>query len=117
MYHFVSLNEGEEVPDMVNKNVNWVGKRFYVFYILFIILGAYTAKIFLIGKYITEYQGWTLVHVIHGIINFTVMHYLTGSPAELDNDEFHDFTWWEQLDNGEPWSSKKRNLMIIPIIL
>jgi len=117
MYHFVTRTEGEEVPYMVNKNVNWVGKRFYVFYVLLLCVGTYAVKLLLVGSHLTSYQGWTLVHVVHGFLNFTVMHYLTGSPAELDNDEFHDFTWWEQLDSGEQWTSKKRNLIIIPIIV
>ncbi|GBG24696.1 Protein ORM1 [Hondaea fermentalgiana] len=101
----------------INKNVNWVGKRFYVFYVFVIFVGAYLANVVLGTTVLNSFQVWTLVHVIHGIINFTVMHYVTGVPADLDNDEFHELSWWEQLDDGVAWTPMKRNLMIIPVVL
>jgi len=45
------------------------------------------------------------------------MHYVTGMPADLDNDEFFELSWWEQLDDGVAWTSMKRNLIIFPVVL
>mmetsp|Transcript_10620 Transcript_10620/g.17336 ORF Transcript_10620/g.17336 Transcript_10620/m.17336 type:complete len:174 (-) Transcript_10620:1264-1785(-) len=119
MFRVVS-SEGDgnhEADHYINKNVNWVGKRMYVFYVLVIIVGAYFTNMVLVGTFLTSSQGWTLVNVVHGLVNFTVMHYVTGVPAELDNDEFYQLSWWEQLDDGVPWTTKKRNLMIVPVVL
>jgi len=101
----------------INKNVNWVGKRFYVFYVFVLIVGVYATNVLLVDTVLSPFQGWTLVHVVHGLVNFTVMHYVTGVPADLDNDEFYALSWWEQLDDGVAWTPKKRNLMIIPVVL
>lgn len=101
----------------VNKNVNWVGKRFYVFYVFVLLVASYVCHVLLVDRLLTWDQAWTLVNVVHGIINFTVMHYFTGVPADLDNDEFHQLTWWEQLDDGVAWTSKKRNLIVISVLL
>eukprot|EP00514_Thraustochytrium_sp_LLF1b_P002781 CAMPEP_0184510136 /NCGR_PEP_ID=MMETSP0198_2-20121128/1650_1 /TAXON_ID=1112570 /ORGANISM="Thraustochytrium sp., Strain LLF1b" /LENGTH=159 /DNA_ID=CAMNT_0026900001 /DNA_START=82 /DNA_END=557 /DNA_ORIENTATION=+ len=107
----------DQAGHYVNKNVNWVGSRFYVFYIFMIVVGAYATHLTLVGSVLTTDQGWTLVNVVHGLVNFTVMHYVTGVPADLDKDEFYLLTWWEQLDDGLPWTPKKRNLTLIPVIL
>lgn len=67
---------------------------------------------------LTPTQGYTTVHCVHGIVNFFVMHYTTGSPGELgDQGEFNEYTWWEQLDDGVPWTPSRKVLMSIPIIL
>lgn len=116
-----SLEElaGEQNEDAhyINKNVNWVGRRLLIFYTLVLFVGAYFTHTVLVGHVLSAHQGWTLVNVIHSLVNFVVMHYVTGVPADLDNDEFYQLTWWEQLDDGVPWTERKRNLMIIPVAL
>jgi len=62
----------DEAGHYVNKNVNWVGKRFYVFYIFVVLVGACTCNLLLVDTFLTPAQGWTLVSVVHGLINFTV---------------------------------------------
>jgi hypothetical protein len=103
----------------VNKNVNWVGKRFAAFYVAVLVVGAYAAQVLLVDAtgLLTREGALTFVNVVHGLINFTVMHYVTGAPAELDTDEYYLLTWWEQLDDGVPWTDKKRNLITLPVVL
>ncbi len=117
MFKFVWCAPPDEAGHYINKNVNWVGRGFYIFYIFILLVGSYTCHVLLVDRIISSDQAWTLVNVVHGIINFTVMHYVTGVPADLNNDEFYQLTWWEQLDDGVAWTSKKRNLIIISVIL
>jgi hypothetical protein len=102
----------------VNKNVNWVGTRFYVFYLCFLLLAVSLVRFLLADRLISFPVAWTLVHVVHGVITFLAMHWVTGSPSDLgDCSDYFDLTWWEQLEDGAPWTSTKKNLMVIPLVL
>jgi MFS superfamily sulfate permease-like transporter len=67
---------------------------------------------------LSQDQGWTLVHLVHGVINFVFMHYVSGTSMELvDIGEFSTFTWWEQLDDGVQWTPARKAVMLIEIVL
>ena len=103
----------------INKNVNWIGKRFYVFYTFVILAGAFIVYFFFARPgIVTFYQGCTIVHVGHGLISFAMMHLFQGAPGELrDQGEYHDMSWWEQLEGGLPWTLHKKILMLVPLLL
>ena len=108
-----------EVDAMSNKNVNWIGSRFFVFYAVVMVVYEFLVRVFLVETHVvSQAQGWTLVHATHGIISFIVMHYVTGTPGELqDQGEYNSLTWWEQLDDGMDWTMSRKALMTIPIVL
>ena len=63
-------------------------------------------------------QGFTFVHACHGVVNFVIMHYMAGTPGELqDQGEYNKLTWWEQLDDGNQWTFARKLFIIIPIVL
>ena len=117
--HLIRVASDGEVDAMSNKNVNWIGPRFFVFYAVVMVVYEFLVRIVLVETHmITQAQGWTLVHATHGVISFVVMHYVTGTPGELqDQGEYQNLTWWEQLDDGLEWTTARKALMTIPIVL
>jgi heme-degrading monooxygenase HmoA len=118
--HLKRVVSDGEVDAMSNKNVNWIGPRFFVFYAVIMVVYEFIVRVALVETLhiLTKAQGWTLVHATHGVINFVVMHYVTGTPGELqDQGEYSNLTWWEQLDDGTHWTTARKALMLIPIVL
>lgn len=117
--HLVRVASDGEVDAMSNKNVNWIGPKFFAFYAIMMVVYEFVVRVLLVEpNIITQAQGWTVVHATHGIINFIVMHYITGTPGELgDQGEYSNLTWWEQLDDGTEWTMARKALMSLPIIL
>jgi ORMDL family len=118
--HLKRVASDGEVDAMSNKNVNWIGPRFFVFYAAIMVVYEFLVRVFLVETFqmISQAHAWTLVHATHGIISFVVMHYVTGTPGELqDQGEYSNLTWWEQLDDGTEWTMARKALMTIPIVL
>jgi hypothetical protein len=112
--------EDGKMESLINKNVNWVGPRFWLFYVFSMISFEWIANAVFVAAtgMLTTAQGLTLVHVGHAIINFFVMHYLVGTPGELqDSDDFAGLSFWEQLDDGISWSFNRKMMMSICISL
>jgi hypothetical protein len=42
---------------------------------------------------------------------------MRGSPIWEDQGEFIDRTVWEQIDNGVPWTSTRKFLIVVPMVL
>jgi len=113
-------SDGASLDAMANYNVNWVGPRFFIFYALCMTAFEWAVREVFVGTFhiFTPSQGWTTVHTCHGIINFLVMHYISGTPTELgDQGEYFQLTWWEQLEDGVPWTTTKKSLMLICLVL
>jgi len=113
-------SDGQSLDATTNLNVNWVGPQFFVFYALTMAAFEWAVRIVLVGTLhmLTPAQGWTTVHAVHGLIHFFVMHYVTGTPSELgDQGEYFQLTWWEQLDDGVSWTTPKKALMLICLVL
>lgn len=46
------------------------------------------------------------------------MHWIKGSPADSDSmGDYRELTFYEQIDEGRPWTSTKKFLMIVPTVL
>ncbi|KAF1334448.1 Orm1-like protein, partial [Globisporangium splendens] len=97
-----------------NKNVNWMDSRgFWTFYAL--LLGSlYMATPILVPS---PHQ-WTVVNVVHGIVTFGIMHWIKGSPDDSNSmGDYRELTFYEQIDQGHPWTGTKKFLMIVPTAL
>jgi hypothetical protein len=118
--HFKRVPSDGDLDSLSNKNVNWIGPRFFAFYAFGVVVYEFLVRVVLVNMFhlLTQAQGWTLVHATHGLINFVVMHYVTGTPGELqDQGEYSNLTWWEQLDGGMQWTMAHKALMTIPLVL
>ena len=107
------------MESVVNKNVNWIGPRFFMFYAIGLVGFELLVRMLLVTPgFLTWEQGLTIVHAGHGIVNFFVMHYLQGTPGELqDQGDYSGLSWWEQLDDGTAWTASHKILILIPIVL
>lgn len=45
------------------------------------------------------------------------MHWIKGSPDDDCNGECCELTFWEQIDQGTPWTPTKKVLMVVPTAL
>lgn len=121
MPHLQRMASDDSNMDAIsNKNVNWIGPKFFLFYAGMMVACDWLVRLFLVDttRILNSAQGFTLVHACHGVVNFVVMHYFAGTPGELqDQGEYLKLTWWEQLDDGTQWTFARKMLIIIPIVL
>lgn len=46
------------------------------------------------------------------------MHWIKGSPDDSNSmGDYRELTFFEQIDQGHPWTGTKRFLMIVPTVL
>jgi len=109
----------DAMDSMMNKNVNWIGPRFFAFYAIGLVGFELLVRMLLVTPgLVTWEQGLTMVHAGHGVVNFFVMHYLQGTPGELqDQGDYSGLSWWEQLDDGTAWTAAHKVLILIPMVL
>ena len=48
---------------------------------------------------------------------FVALHWNRGTPFWEDQGDFIEYTVWEQIDSGVPWTDAKKFLLIAPIVL
>jgi len=110
----VATNDGTPEPEF-NKNVEWMKEpSAWVFYPLAL------ATAVVIMNVVTPWSLATclgIVHLLHGIVTFALLHWVKGSPDFYDQGNFNGLTFWEQVDAGEPWTATKKYLMLVPTVL
>ncbi|CAO1310215.1 unnamed protein product [Diamesa hyperborea] len=100
----------------VNPNKNWIeSKGMFVFYFITIVS---LHLILLSLPMISISIAWTMTNIIHNLAHLYFLHIIKGAPwmtcfEESNRSETH----WEQLDDGNQWTSQKKFLTAIPIIL
>lgn len=45
------------------------------------------------------------------------MHWIKGSPDDCNMGDYRELTFYEQIDQGHPWTTTKKFLMTIPTLL
>mmetsp|Transcript_37403 Transcript_37403/g.64266 ORF Transcript_37403/g.64266 Transcript_37403/m.64266 type:complete len:191 (+) Transcript_37403:33-605(+) len=109
-------------PDMdpsvePNKNIAWVrGEALITFYLGILVF----CRLLLWILNFSPHTSWTIINVAHCIITFPFLHWVKGSPfSGLWNDQgiYEKFTFWEQLDRGAQFTTTKKFLTIIPILI
>ncbi|ETI45488.1 hypothetical protein F441_09869 [Phytophthora nicotianae CJ01A1] len=97
-----------------NKNVNWMDSRgFWTFYIM-LLASLYMAMPI---AFPSHGDALTAVNVIHGVVSFGIMHWIKGSPDDNSMGDYRELTFYEQIDQGHPWTNTKKFLMMIPTFL
>jgi len=62
--------------------------------------------------------AWTLTTIVHTTLSFVFLHLLKGSPwVTHDQGKSRRLTHWEQIDDGRQFTSTKKFLTGIPIVL
>ncbi|KAF1792413.1 ORM protein [Phytophthora cactorum] len=90
-----------------NKNVNWMDSRgFWTFYIMLLA---------------SLYMAMPIAFPTHGdaltAVSFGIMHWIKGSPDDNSMGDYRELTFYEQIDQGHPWTNTKKFLMMIPTFL
>eukprot|EP00753_Platysulcus_tardus_P010688 PLAT2965.1.p2 GENE.PLAT2965.1~~PLAT2965.1.p2 ORF type:complete len:181 (+),score=75.82 PLAT2965.1:47-544(+) len=102
--------------DAPQKHVAYFQMRGSWMFYWFGILAARAALGIFTHRFLSNAEIWTLTNVIHFAIAFHAIHWTKGSPHELQG-EMDDWTFWEQLDDGVPWTASKKFLFITPLLL
>ncbi|OQS00160.1 hypothetical protein THRCLA_06180 [Thraustotheca clavata] len=103
------------VEPNLNKNVNWMDSpgfaAFYAITLLFIYVAVQTV--------VPLNWSWTGVNIVHGVVSFVIMHWIKGSPEDGPNDSglYRELTFYEQIDDGRPWTWVKKFLILVPTAL
>jgi len=104
-----------------NPNTEWLDQRgFWVFY-----FGLLYAMRMLFGVGLEFIQlgdsyGWSMLHIMHSLITFPILHWSKGAPFWVpagDQGEFDRLTFWEQIDHGRQYTWTRKAFTIVPIII
>ena len=110
-----SSDDLTESDAIANLNVNWVGNWFFFWYIIGILLFRWCCHLV---AWTHGATAWTTTHFVHGFIMFLSLHWVKGTPTEMnDQDHYRNYTWWEQLDGGVQWTYNRKVFMLVPILL
>jgi len=102
-----------------NINTNWMsgstGASFWLVYA--IIVFGLRALVAIAG--VPEFKAWTYVNVVHGFVSFLALHWIKGSPESdlISHGDYQEMTFYEQLDDGRPWTKSKKLLMLFPTLI
>jgi ORMDL family len=100
-----------------NQNVNWLSGTFVWPTYIALIISARILMFYFLTPLLSPEAQWTALSVAHGILTFIAFHWNRGSPMWEDQGAHIDWTVWEQIDNGVPWTETRKFLMVVPILL
>jgi len=83
-------------------------KRYYMFMLILTVAAAHCA--FPSFKF-------QFVHFAHCVATLSLFHWNKGNEDPHSDGEFDNMTFWEQIDSGRQWTSSRKFLLTIPIIL
>jgi len=97
----------------LNKNTSWLsGEGAWAFYILLLVLAYLT-----VCTFVDAGLAWTYTHLAHSAVTFYFFHLSKGSPFPEDQGKYDNLTFWEQLDDGLQYSSNRKFLTVVPVVL
>jgi len=100
-------------PPGVNKNTNWLNSTgAWAFY-----AGLIALLWLILSLFADPGIAWTWVHVIHGLLSFYLLHWVKGSPIDVDQGKYDKLTFWEQLDDGVQYTGTRKFFTLIPVVL
>eukprot|EP00750_Incisomonas_marina_P017341 INCI20252.1.p2 GENE.INCI20252.1~~INCI20252.1.p2 ORF type:complete len:158 (-),score=22.17 INCI20252.1:480-953(-) len=98
----------------INRSFDWMGgKGSWFVFVIFIGILRYLFSLLTP----TDEDAWNYTFYAHCLIQFYVMHWIKGTMDASDQGRFMDQTWWEQIDGGIPWTSTRKFLVCLNIVL
>uniref|UniRef100_A0A915I7W6 ORM1-like protein 3 n=1 Tax=Romanomermis culicivorax TaxID=13658 RepID=A0A915I7W6_ROMCU len=68
--------------------------------------------------FIDRHWVFTVASLVHNLVMYVVLHTLKGAPwLTIDQGESRRLTHWEQIDYGQQFTSTKKFLTVIPVVL
>eukprot|EP01137_Pigoraptor_chileana_P033497 Opistho-2@24455 len=99
-----------------NPNPTWLsGRGVWATYLLLIA----TIRVFLgFVPSMSDEASWAVTSILHNTITWIIFHLTLGVPFETeDQGKYDTWTHWEQIDGGQQFTSTKKFLTSIPIVL
>jgi len=98
-----------------NRNVSFIdNKAFWFFYITLIFL---LRLFFWVVLPHQQRYATTVVHLLHSIISFRLLHWNKGSLVIEDTAEYEELTFWEQIDDGNQFTMTRKLFTVVPILI
>lgn len=99
-----------------NPNTDWFNNTgMWITYILII---AVLHIVLLAVPFLTIPTAWTLTVTIHNVVMFVLLHVKKGTPWYVhDQGKARSLTCWEQLDNETQFTSSRKFLTIVPVVM
>ncbi|XP_004522193.1 ORM1-like protein [Ceratitis capitata] len=100
----------------LNPNATWLGARgMWLAYGL----GVLTVHLILLSvPFISIPMAWTITNLLHNAAHLYFLHVIKGAPwLSIENDGARRLTHWEQIDDGEQFTTTRKFLTAVPIVL
>ena len=104
----------ESVP--INRNISWLDEKgSWLAYVV----GLAASLLLLVAAGLSWAVAWCLLTVLHGLTTLFLFHFRMGAPAfnGTDMSSMDQYTWWEQVDNGELNTDNRKFLTLVPLVL
>lgn len=97
-----------------NVNVSFLDSRgFWVFYGM--VIGVF--QFFLWMLQVPSTLSASIIHLLHTILTFRLLHWNKGSVALQDYGVYDDLTFWEQIDDGKQYTVTRKLMTIVPVLI
>jgi len=100
---------------VINKNVSWMNTSATGAFLGYCSIIAAFAWISILT--LPFDTAWTVVNLSHFVATFYLFHWRRGTPVRSDQGAYDDKTFWEQMDDGVPWTESKKVLFVAPVVL
>lgn len=78
---------------------------------------AFLTSCFQLLFYNTPTYKTLILALSHAQSSFFFLHWLLGTPFDVNQNEYYALTLWEQLDDGTQYTPNRKFLTLFPIIL
>lgn len=66
---------------------------------------------------VSQETSWTMTNMTYMIGSYIMFHYVRGVPFDFNAGAYDNLNMWEQIDNGDQYTSAKKFLLSVPIVL
>merc|ERR1711916_13879 len=106
----------EAAPTGENPNSAWISASgFWAFYI--VLIWGFRFFLYLLQGFMDSATAWTLFDVTHAFVTFVTWHWMKGTPFAFNQGEYDDLTQWEQIDDGEQFTTTRKFFTATPVVL
>ncbi|XP_033639452.1 ORM1-like protein 3 [Asterias rubens] len=82
------------------------------------LIGIYALHLFFLClPFLNVAMVWTLTTVSHSLLMYLLFHYIKGAIWSDSQGTERYLTQWEQIDNGDQFTTTRKFLTVVPIIM
>jgi len=108
--------EQQNIHSLYNQNETWLSEKGA--WLTYFILVVFMHLVLLSIPFFDTATAWTMTNVIHNVGNYFLLHHVKGAPFQtFDQGTARKLTHWEQIDHGEMYTTTRKFLTLIPVVL